>query len=84
MQTHAEHQQNNAYFRALGRGVRVRDKSGGVRTDENTGQKISDKRGKPQFLRDEPENKGGAQASGQGKNQVDVVRHGDPLCLRYC
>mgnify|MGYP003694220913 CR=1 FL=1 len=51
MQTDAEHQQDHAHFRKLGRDLRVADNAGRVGADYDTSDEITDDGREPEPLR---------------------------------
>ena len=75
VQAHAEHEQDYAEFGKLGSRGRVGHKARRVRPHQHTRQQIAYQGGKAQFLGDNAQNQGGAQAAGQREDKDCFVRH---------
>ena len=75
MQAHAEHQQDDADLRQLGRKGGVGDEPGGVRTDSDARNQITDERRQLQPIGQHSEHEGQYEAPDQGGNQAVGMRH---------
>ena len=83
VEAHAEHEQDDADFRALGSRVRIGDEAGGVGAYNNACQQVTHNGGHAQFLGDESEHEGCAQATGKRQDEIDVMQH-RILCMCGC
>jgi hypothetical protein len=73
MQPDTEHQQNHTNFRKLRRDFDITDEPGRIRPNRHAGDEVSDNWGKPEAFGEQPEDKGGAQANGNGSDERDFV-----------
>ena len=74
VQAHAEHQQDHADLRALGRRGRVGHKARRMRAHQHARQQIAHQGRKMQLLGDETQHQGGGKATGQSQDQSDFMR----------